>query len=66
MSYAPDNTVRAVKLSDRIRYFHCENGHGVLFLFQENNKVPIAVEVETQDEFIAAVTRLKLIETSDR
>jgi hypothetical protein len=43
--------LRAVKLSERIRYLHCEGGHGVM-TFLSRSGVPLYVrEVETQDDF---------------
>jgi hypothetical protein len=46
-----ETSLRAVKLSERIRYLHCEGGHGVM-TFLSRSGVPLYVrEVETQDDF---------------
>lgn len=50
------DAIRAVKLSDRIRYIHCDgsedrNSHGVM-TFVDKNEVPLFVkEVSNQEDF---------------
>lgn len=45
------SSLRAVKLSDRIRYIHCEDGHGVM-TFSSRSGVPLFVkDVQSQEDF---------------
>lgn len=51
MTSEAGGTLRAVKLSDRINYLHCEEGHGVM-TFTSRAGVPLFVkEVRDQDDF---------------
>lgn len=45
------STLRAVKLTERINYLHCEEGHGVM-TFVSRKGVPLFVkEVRDQEDF---------------
>lgn len=47
----PDETLRAVSITDRIKYIHCEGGHGVM-TFSSVAGVPMFVkEVSSQEDF---------------
>lgn len=45
------NTLRAVRLSERIRYIHCEDGHGVMTFCSKNGSPLFVKEVQSQDDF---------------
>lgn len=48
---AAASDLRAVRLTDRIRYVHCEGGHGVM-TFSSKSGAPLFVkEVSTQEDF---------------
>lgn len=47
----PDETLRAVSITERIKYIHCEGGHGVM-TFSSVAGVPMFVkEVSSQEDF---------------
>jgi hypothetical protein len=45
------DALRAVKLSERIRYIHCEDGHGVMVFTSKGGNPLFVKEVQTQDDF---------------
>ena len=47
----PVNAMRAVRLSERIRYIHCEGGHGVMTFCSAGGAPLFVKEVETQEDF---------------
>jgi len=60
--------LRGVKLSEHIRYLHCDGdnqagGHGVL-IFDNPNGSKVVVDVETKDEFKSQFTALKALESA--
>jgi len=56
-------SLRAVKLSNRINYLHCEGGHGVI-TFTSKAGVPLFVkEVETQEDFRLNFSVFSMMET---
>lgn len=58
--------MKAVSLSPRIRYFHCDGGeegaHGVLVLLAGSGFPTQAIEIETQDDFKIEFENFRLIE----
>lgn len=64
---APVESLRGVKLSDHIRYLHCdggdEGGHGVLIFTNPNGSVTIT-DVETKDEFRSEFTAFMALESA--
>ena len=58
--------MRGVKLSEHIRYLHCdggdEGGHGVL-IFDNPNGSKVVVDVETQDQLRAELSAFMALES---
>ncbi len=63
VTYPSDESLRAVRVSDRINYLHCEGGHGVM-TFVSKSGVPLFVkEVWSQEEFKLNFNVFKMMET---
>lgn len=45
------STLRAVRLSEQIRYLHCEDGHGVMTFSSKAGRPLFVKEVRDRDEF---------------
>jgi hypothetical protein len=45
------STLRAVKLTERIRYLHCEGGHGVMTFSSASGQPLFVKEVRDQEDF---------------
>jgi len=62
-TYPKDESLRAVKVSDRINYLHCEGGHGIM-TFVSRSGVPLFVkEVVSQEDFKLNFNVFKMMET---
>lgn len=65
--YPPASTLRGVRLTEHIRYLHCdggdEGGHGVL-IFESPAGAPTVVDVETRGEFRAELSALMALEAA--
>lgn len=48
---ATETGLRAVKLTDRIRYVHCEGGHGVMTFSSAGGHPLFVKEVQTREDF---------------
>lgn len=46
-----ESTLRTVKLSEQIRYLHCEEGHGIMTFSSKSGRPLFVKEVRDQDEF---------------
>jgi len=63
VTYPCDESLRAVKISDRINYLHCEGGHGVM-TFVSRAGVPIFVkEVSSKEDFALNYNVFRMMET---
>ena len=65
--YPPASTLRGVKLSEHIRYLHCDGGedggHGVL-IFDNPNGSKVVVDVETRGELRSELSALMALEAA--
>jgi hypothetical protein len=48
---AAASDLRAVKLSERIRYLHCEGGHGVMTFIGRNGSPQFVKEIASREDF---------------
>ena len=66
-TYDPASALRGVKLSEHIRYLHCEGGetggHGVL-IFTNPNGTQTVADVETRDELRAELSAFMALEAA--
>ncbi len=45
------STLRAVRLSEQIRYLHCEDGHGIMTFSSKAGRPLFVKEVQSRDDF---------------
>lgn len=54
--------MRAVKLSERIRYLHCEGGHGVMTFVGRNGSPQFVKEIADRDDFALNYNVFRMME----
>lgn len=48
---AAENGLRAIRLSEQIRYIHCEDGHGIMTFSSKAGRPLFVKEVQSKEDF---------------
>ena len=64
VTYPCDKSLRAVKVSDRINYLHCEDGHGIMTFTSLSGRPLFIKEISSQEDFKLNFDVFKALETT--
>ena len=62
MTSGTASTLRAVRLSDRIRYVHCEDGHGIMTFSSAAGRPLFVKEVQSKEDFSLNYSVFRMME----